>query len=67
VRVVRASDLPVNTFPPFGATNTDAGSAQALLSAIERLPPLQTPVFCPADTGLSYRLTFLGRSGRRNR
>jgi hypothetical protein len=58
------SDLPANTFPPFTLTSADAHDAQLLFIHITELPAFQTPVFCPLDSGLSYRLTFAGEYGR---
>src|SRR5260221_10769494 len=64
VQITRLSDLPANAFPPFTLTSTDAHDALLLFIHMTELPALQTPVSCPVDSGLSYRLTFAGAYGR---
>ncbi len=60
LHVIRTSAFPPNHIPPFERTATDAAKVQRLYNALLALPtpPPSGTIYCPADFGVAYHLTF---------
>ena len=58
MRFTRFSIIPQNHYPALDRSIADAAAARRVFDAVNALPPAPKGRFCPADSGLRYRLTF---------
>ena len=58
MRLTRFSSVPENHYGAFDRSITDTVVARRVSDAVNALPPAPKGRFCPADSGLRYRLSF---------
>ena len=58
MRIIRFSAMPENHYGTFDRSIADAAVARRVYDAVNALPPAPKGRFCPADSGLRYRLSF---------
>lgn len=58
MRITRFSTLAENHYPAFDRSVDDAAAAGRVYDAVRALPPAPKDRFCPAGSGLRYRLSF---------
>jgi hypothetical protein len=58
MRLTRFSAMPESHYPAFDRSIADAAAARRVFDAVNALPPAPKGRFCPADSGLRYRLSF---------